>query len=259
VRIVPDHGAIGVEQSSDSTKREAFLPGAFKEQLKDGPPRVWLTIGHGRGLENIVGHAVKFMDFDSLFASFRVHSKPLGDKALELAREGVLGGVSMTATPLRSRVVDGVRRISQAHLMSVALVGEPAYPTAKVLTIRQGNPHVDHSNSDPSSLDELYEWELERLDGKLKALARCYIEEWGDSNHADRRLVRVGLPSRPRANYMEDERYKRVLRLRERIAAERAPSVERSRQAVERSQKGQVMEGQKRLIRRDLGRVIRVR
>jgi hypothetical protein len=123
-----------------------------------------------------------------------------GDKVLAAIREGALTGVSMQATPLRSRNVDGVTHRQKARLAAVSLVPTPAYPSAKVFGIGKA---LRADQAGPASADEFNLWELERLDGKLRALACQCIDE------------------SPRS-YTRDPRYQRVIRLQEEIAEERA-------------------------------------
>jgi len=70
----------------------------------------------------VIGHAVQLRDLPGgLYGAFRVHDGVKGDEALVLAHEGVLTGVSLRATPLRSREVDGVTQRLRAHLTDVSL------------------------------------------------------------------------------------------------------------------------------------------
>jgi HK97 family phage prohead protease len=121
--------------------RQLFRPGAFREQIEQAqstPLRIWVNIEHRRGLASVIGHAVRLLDLPGgLYGSFQVHKGTEGDEALAAVREGVLAGVSMQATPLRSRPLDGVTERLRAHLNGVSLVGQPAYADAKVLEIRR--------------------------------------------------------------------------------------------------------------------------
>ena len=99
---------------------EKFLPCAFRDQVEEAraaPLRVWLTREHRKGIDHVIGHAVRLLDLPGgLYGSFRVKDGVEGDEALAMVREGVLSGMSMEATPLRSRTVDGVRQRLRAHL-----------------------------------------------------------------------------------------------------------------------------------------------
>ena len=66
-----------------------------------------------------------------------------GDKALELVREGILGGVSLEAYAKKSvRTAAGVVRRVKAHLRNVALCRDPAFSDAVILAVRE-EPVID--------------------------------------------------------------------------------------------------------------------
>jgi HK97 family phage prohead protease len=74
---------------------------------------------------------------DGLHGSFTPLNDADGDKALELIRAGVLGGVSAEFLPLKSRTrSDGVVERQQVRLEKVALCRQGAYGDAKVLAVR---------------------------------------------------------------------------------------------------------------------------
>jgi hypothetical protein len=65
-------------------------------------------------------------------------STPDGDKALELVKEGVLGGVSLEARPMKNtKTREGVVQRVKANLRAVALTRFPAYDGARVLAVRE--------------------------------------------------------------------------------------------------------------------------
>jgi HK97 family phage prohead protease len=200
--LVAPYGRVATVVDGSCAYREMFVHGAFREQIEEArsrPLRIWLHLEHRK--EAVIGHAVQLVERDGgLYGAFAIRTGVAGDKVLAAIREGVLTGVSMQATPLRSGWVNGVTQRLKAHLMAVALVPEPAYPNAKVLGIRKA---WRGEQEGPASTDEFNRWELERLDGKLRAVARQRIDE------------------APR-DYTRDPRYQRVLRLREEIAEERA-------------------------------------
>jgi HK97 family phage prohead protease len=118
---------------------ETWRPGVFKRALKD-PTRVHLVFAHDEtAIGNRLGYAVTFRDEPAgLDATFRTVGAP-GDQALELIRAGMARGLSIHAavSPSGSRTrTDGVVERTQARLIHVALVTEPAFADAKVTAIR---------------------------------------------------------------------------------------------------------------------------
>src|SRR6476659_7581119 len=98
--------------------RELFRPGVFREQVEQAqstPLRIWLNCEHRRGIDHAIGHAVGLLDRPGGVE---------GDEALAMVRDGALTGVSMQATPLRSRTLHGVTERLRAHLNGVSLVGQ---------------------------------------------------------------------------------------------------------------------------------------
>lgn len=120
---------------------EEILPGAFDHQLK-AANRVHVNYEHQEGIHNIVGHGIALRsDRDGLYGSFKLHKTNAGDTALELVREGALGGVSFEATFRKSvRSANGVIQRVKANLVNIALCRDPAYKSALVLGLRAEQP-----------------------------------------------------------------------------------------------------------------------
>lgn len=147
VRIVPYNEFVEVGDppwQPEVIYREAFLPGAFDHQMR-APNRVVMDVEHegfklNKGFESWIGRATHLRsEPDGFYGTFRVFDGPLGDKALELVREDVLGAVSMEFDALRSigRPGDGMVRRAKAHLDKVALLRQGAYDGARVLAMRE--------------------------------------------------------------------------------------------------------------------------
>jgi len=198
--LVAPYGEPAAVDDGAGPYREMFTPGCFHEQVTDAksrPLRIWLTRGH-RG--EVIGHAVRLSDLSTaVFGAFRVHEGDAGDEALAAIQSGQLTGVSVLMTPLRSRVVDGITRREQAWLAAVALVPTPAYRSARVLRVRTA---LRDEQADPASPAEVDEWERERLDRKLFAIA----------------CERIDANTR---TFTSDPRYQAAVRLREELAEER--------------------------------------
>lgn len=117
---------------------EEWMPGVFNHQT-NAANRVVANFEHQLGIAGIVGHGVALRDTAGGFqGSFKLHETPDGDKALMLVKEGVLAGVSLEAVPVKSvRTTAGVVQRVKAHLKAVALCREPAFPSARVLAVRE--------------------------------------------------------------------------------------------------------------------------
>lgn len=146
VRIVPYNESVEVGDppwAPKSVYREAFLPGAFDRQLR-AADKVVMDVEHedykrGGGFMSWIGRATMLRSApDGLYGTFRIFEGEMGDKALALVREGVLGAVSMEFEALKSiRRSDGLVQRARAHLDKVALLRQGAYEGSKVLAVRQ--------------------------------------------------------------------------------------------------------------------------
>lgn len=140
VRVVPYGTPATVSDDGVTTYREQWDPGCFDDQLRAANRvDVLLNFEHERGIGGLVGRGVALRTApDGLHASFRLFETQDGDKALELVREGVLGGVSLEAYAKKSvRTAEGVVRRVKAHLDKVALCRRPAFADAVVLAVRE--------------------------------------------------------------------------------------------------------------------------
>jgi len=74
---------------------------------------------------------------DGLVAELRMSATPLGDETLELAAERLID-VSVGFAPMRERWSPDrrERRLEKCYLDHIALVGDPAYDSARVLDVR---------------------------------------------------------------------------------------------------------------------------
>ena len=105
------------------------MPGVFSHQ-QNAANRVLANYEHDDRLAGVVGHGVALRDApDGFHGSFVMHDNPDGDKALLLVREGVLGGVSVEAYPVKSerrggivqRVADSFAWIQQGRIAAYLL------------------------------------------------------------------------------------------------------------------------------------------
>jgi HK97 family phage prohead protease len=157
--------------------KESIARGAFRSVV-NAPNRVLLDFEHYGALPDAVGsmgsiagtlgHAVTLEErSDGLFGRFRVLKGPDGDKALELAHEGVLGGFSAAMRPLRStRTPAGTMRRLKVHLDRVSLCRQGAYEQARVMAIRSEQTFVDMKDL-TKPLDPVLAASLARLGVKV--------------------------------------------------------------------------------------------
>lgn len=140
---------------------ETFLPGSF-DGLEGRPNRVRANRDHDKS--RTVGKAVNFWPSreDGLVADIRIAPTALGDETLALADEdmlspsvgfGVLGSDQILERPYR--------KIKRAFLDHVSFVETPAYASAKVIGVREGEEEVraaDLPKLITPKLDEVMAW-----------------------------------------------------------------------------------------------------
>ena len=126
---------------------ESVTRGAFRS-VTNAPNRVLLDFEHYGATDDLLGsmgsiagtlgHARHLEEQQTgLFGNFRVLRGSDGDKALELASEGVLGGFSVAMKPLRSvRTQTGLLQRIKVHLDRVSLCRVGAYEQARVMAVR---------------------------------------------------------------------------------------------------------------------------
>ena len=158
--------------------REEWMPGVFAHQL-NAANRVVANYEHQGGLGGVVGHAVALRDStDGFHGSFVLHDTPDGEKALLMVKQGVLGGVSLEAAPVKNvRTRDGVVQRIKANLRAVALTRFPAYQNARVLAVREEPTFVWDEELLPAELpDEVVE-RCRRLGIKLPQRFEAHPDE----------------------------------------------------------------------------------
>jgi HK97 family phage prohead protease len=118
--------------------REQWMPGVFSHQV-NAANRVLANFEHQQGIGGVVGHGLALREAaDGFHGSFRLHDTADGDKVLMLVKEGVLGGVSLEASPVKNvRTAAGVIQRVKANLRAIALCRDPAYMGARVLAVRE--------------------------------------------------------------------------------------------------------------------------
>jgi HK97 family phage prohead protease len=109
---------------------------------------------------------------DGLVAELKVARTPLGDETLELAEDGCLDA-SAGFLPMAGGMTWETRssyRVSKAWLGHIAMVPDPAYETAKVLSVRSVGEQQPSSTT--PHLDRVRAWRLHDLVASDTALNR---------------------------------------------------------------------------------------
>jgi HK97 family phage prohead protease len=155
-RIVPYNKVARVADPPDYEEyQERWLPGAFDRQTRAADRiKVWLNFEHEPGLRGIVGHGTELVEReDGLYGVFRVHPGADGDKALHMIAEGLTTGLSLEATPIRTRVNAGIVERVKARLQKVSLTWKPAYTDAQIIAVREEHDEVVVDEPEPSEPD----------------------------------------------------------------------------------------------------------
>lgn len=119
--------------------REEWQRGVFKgSTLPANRGRVWLNLTHDETSPfNRVGKAASLVETDEgLVAVMQVEPGPFGDVALARATDGDMTGLSIAARVRRDRRDGGTVIRTDAVLLHIALVDEPAFQDARVLATR---------------------------------------------------------------------------------------------------------------------------
>lgn len=120
---------------------ERFMRGSF-DGIEKRPGRVKANRDHD--LTRLVGKAVKFWPAreEGLVSAIKISQTVLGDETLALAADEVLSPSIGFAALGRDHVLDRramTRHINRAFLDHIALVPDPAYQDAKVVSVRDSS------------------------------------------------------------------------------------------------------------------------
>lgn len=146
---------------------ETFERGSF-DGIEKRPNRVRANRDHDK--TRTVGKAVAFHPSrdEGLVTELRIAKTVLGDETLALADEDVLSASVEFAARMRDQIIDKrnmTRRIRRAFLDMIALVPDPAYAGAQVLSVRHDASSPDAASprlADTPVLDELTAWMASR-------------------------------------------------------------------------------------------------
>lgn len=146
--------------------REVFSRGAF-DGISRRANRIRVNRDHD--LKRTVGRALAFHPSrqDGLVAELKIARTELGDETLALAEEGILDA-SAGYLPMADGEVWETRnrvRITRAWLGHIAMTPDPAYESARVLSVRhaaaEAAPEASTPGSDTPNLDQVRAWILE--------------------------------------------------------------------------------------------------
>lgn len=115
-----------------------------------------VTVNRDHKPDRVIGKAVAYDTADQrgLVTTLKVSRTPLGDETLQLAADGVLkASVGMLVRRSDQIVQNGKRAIKRAFLDHIALLPNPAYKGAAVLSVRQAqaaSPSVADAPATPN-------------------------------------------------------------------------------------------------------------
>lgn len=114
---------------------EVFSVGAFAKSIRERGRKAKLNVRHDE--ERVVGLPVELRDTPSgVSGAFHLVDSYDADEALDEVRQGILDSFSVEFVSVRDRVAAGVRHVTEAALIAVALVSAPAYATADLVGVR---------------------------------------------------------------------------------------------------------------------------
>jgi Escherichia/Staphylococcus phage prohead protease len=143
-RAVPFGAIADVRDSPDGRRYRETIGRGATDDVDPGSIRLEALFSTPRANHNthdgavLVGRGIEARSADDgLDMAFRISRTSAGDDALELARDGVLGGLSIVFRPVASRTrADGVVERTRIDIRRVALVERGAYADATVTAVR---------------------------------------------------------------------------------------------------------------------------
>jgi HK97 family phage prohead protease len=133
--------------------REQFAPGAFARALRE-PNRVALVYGHSEGFGDRLGHVAEFTDTPAGLMMRAKLDPSRAEQAIDAltSSHSSLSVAFATIVPKHGTELPGqlVTRRS-VHLAHIAAVPEGAYPTAQLLSVREGG---DPSGDEPTDAEK---------------------------------------------------------------------------------------------------------
>ena len=140
---------------------ETFARGAFAG-IQDRTEKIRVNREHRKG--DTIGKVTRFDDTaEGLVAEIRVVPSPKGDEVLALASEDMVSpSIGFRVRPsdqdIDRRSSPGRRYIRRAFIDHIALVEDPAYDTAEVLSVRGAEEFINAANLPPLVTPAVDEW-----------------------------------------------------------------------------------------------------
>lgn len=127
--------------------REQFAPGAFQRSLEQRGKRVALYQQHNRQVLPLARMADWSEEPGGLVGYFRLQDNTEGNAVLDKIRDGIVDSFSVGFRGLKARTSDdGVVTRTEADLLEVSLVAEPAYSGATIAGVRMADIDTDELN-----------------------------------------------------------------------------------------------------------------
>jgi HK97 family phage prohead protease len=124
----------GVIAEATPVGPERFAAHAFRRSIGQRKGIVKLFRSHDHAVPIAVAQIVD--SAEGVHIEARLADTPRGDEAVAEVRAGLLDSFSVGFRAIRERTVGGVREVLEAALGEVSLVALPAYPGARVLSVR---------------------------------------------------------------------------------------------------------------------------
>ena len=126
------------ERASD--RPELFERGAFDLAAITASGEIVINRQHTRGAP--IMRVIPELRGDALVIDTELPDTSSGRDAAVEIRSGLMRGLSVEFKAIRARMVNGVRRISEAALVAGGLVDDPSYASARVEVRDKGRPEM---------------------------------------------------------------------------------------------------------------------
>jgi HK97 family phage prohead protease len=141
--------------------REIVSRGAF-EGIDAKRRRI--SVNRGHVIDNVIGRATRFEPDrpDGLLAELQIADTQAGQETLQLAHEGLLDASAGFGVPDHgeSWPERGLRRLNRVWLDHIAMVPDPAYADATVLSVRDQPDPLPAGRPATPNLDQVRGWIL---------------------------------------------------------------------------------------------------
>lgn len=127
---------------------EMFVRGTFAKQVR-APGRIPLAMNHIPLGGEIIGKVLSLReDTAGLYGEARISDTRAGNDAMELLRDGAMDSLSIGFVEGQNQYRDGVTTRRTATMTELAIVNRPAYPQARVQSLRAACPECGQAFAD---------------------------------------------------------------------------------------------------------------